>query len=89
MLDNIILYDSMSWTLHIECCENITVKNMVIDDNRHVANSDGVDINASDNVLVDHCFISCADDGIVIKNPIRTGRAMTHVHVKDVLLLQL
>ena len=81
-LDNIILYDSMSWTLHIECCENITVKNMVIDDNRHVANSDGVDINASDNVLVDHCFISCADDGIVIKNPIRTGRAMTHVHVK-------
>lgn len=45
---------------------------MVIDDNRHVANSDGVDINASDNVLVDHCFISCADDGIVIKNPIRT-----------------
>lgn len=80
--DNIILYDSMSWTLHIECCENITVKNMVIDDNRHVANSDGVDINASDNVLVDHCFISCADDGIVIKNPIRTGRAMTHVHVK-------
>lgn len=72
----------MSWTFHVENCDDVTVRNMVIDDNRHVANSDGVDITGSNNVLVDHCFISCADDGIVIKNPIRTGRAMTHVYVK-------
>lgn len=81
--DNIVLYDSLSWTLHIECGDHITVRNMVIDDNRHVANSDGVDINGSSHVSVKHCFISCADDGIVVKNPIRTGRSMEHVRVKD------
>ncbi len=85
--DNITLYDSLSWTLHIENCEDITIKNMVIDDNRHVANSDGVDITGSDNVTVTHCFISCADDGIVVKNPIRTGRAMSHVHVRDCIVV--
>ena len=81
--ENIVLYDSMSWTFHVENCDEVTVRNMVIDDNRHVANSDGVDITGSDNVIVDHCFISCADDGIVVKNPIRTGRAMAHIHVKN------
>ena len=81
--ENIVLYDSMSWTFHVENCDDVTVRNMVIDDNRHVANSDGVDITGSNNVVVDHCFVSCADDGIVVKNPIRTGRAMSHIHVKN------
>lgn len=81
--ENIILHDSLSWTLHIESCDDIRIKDMVIDDNRHVANSDGVDITGSSNVTVEHCFISCADDGIVVKNPIRTGRKMEHIRVKE------
>ena len=81
--DNIILHDSMAWTLNLECSRDIVVKNTVIDDNRHVANTDGIDITGSSNVQIEHCFVSCADDGIVVKNPIHTERVMENIRVKD------
>ena len=42
------------------------VRNVVIDDNRHVANTDGVDLSGCSHVEVDHCFsparmMACAD----------------------------
>lgn len=68
LVDNITLYNSMHWTLKIVLSENAEVRDVVVNSNLHVANTDGVDIVGSQNVLVEHCFISTADDGIVIKN---------------------
>ena len=82
-VENIILHASMAWTLNLECCRDVTVHNLVIDDNRHVANTDGIDVTGSSDVLIDHCFVSCADDGIVLKNPDHTHRPMSNIHVKD------
>ena len=63
--ENIVLHASMCWTLNLDRCEDVTVRNLVIDDNRHVANTDGIDVTGSSRVSIEHCFISCADDGIV------------------------
>lgn len=82
-IENIILHASMAWTLNLDCCQDVYVHNLVIDDNRHVANTDGIDVTGSSDVRIDHCFVSCADDGIVLKNPDHTGRPMSNVHVKD------
>lgn len=82
-IENIILHDSMTWTLNLDSSNHVLVKNIVINDNRHVANTDGIDITGSSDVTIDHCFVSCADDGIVIKNPIHTGRSMEHIRVRD------
>ena len=82
-IDNVILRDSMCWTLHPEACDGVTVKNVVIDDNRHVANTDGVDISGCSRVMVEHCFISCADDGVCVKNPVYTKRASEEIEVKN------
>ena len=82
-VENIILRDSMCWTLHPEACDGVTVKNVVIDDNRHVANTDGVDISGCSRVTADHCFISCADDGICIKNPVYTNRVSEEIVIKN------
>lgn len=81
--ENIVLHASMCWTLNLDRCEDVTVRNLVIDDNRHVANTDGIDVTGSSRVSIEHCFISCADDGIVLKNPQHTGCAMSDVSVKD------
>ena len=78
---NIVLQDAMSWTLHTERCEHMLFRNVVINDNRHVANADGIDLCGTSHAEVEHCFISCADDGIVLKNPITSGRAMHDIHV--------
>ncbi len=69
LIENIVIEDSFEWTLNLEFSRNVTVRDVVINDNRHVANTDGIDITSSIDVDIDHCFISCADDGICIKAP--------------------
>lgn len=81
--ENIILHDSMCWTLNVDCCRGVSISSVVIDDNRHVANTDGIDLTGSSEVEIAHCFISCADDGICLKNPAYTGRSMSHIRIRD------
>lgn len=86
-IENVILHGSMAWTLNLEKSFDVTVRNMVIDDNRHVANTDGIDISNSSNVLIEHCFVSCADDGIVIKSMGHCDCAMENIVVRDCTVL--
>ena len=69
VIENIILEDSMDWNLCIDGCDNVKVSNIVINGNRHVANTDGIDVMGSNEVEVNHCFISTADDGLCVKAP--------------------
>lgn len=82
-IENVILKDSMAWTLNLFACQNVLVKDVVIHNNRHVANTDGIDITGSSRVEINHCFISTADDGIVVKNPAETQTDMSQIHVHD------
>ncbi len=67
-LYNIILENSAMWTLNINSSNDVNISNIVINNNRHIANTDGIDICGSSNVIVKNCFVSTADDGIVLKN---------------------
>ncbi len=67
-LYNLILENAAMWTLNINSSNNVNISNVVINNNRHVANCDGIDICGSSNVVVKNCFVSTADDGIVLKN---------------------
>lgn len=68
-IENIVIESAFSWTLCLDYSERVSVRDLVINDNRHVANTDGIDIMGCSGVTIDHCFISCADDGICIKAP--------------------
>ncbi len=67
-LYNLILENSAMWTVNINSSNDVSISSMVINNNRHIANTDGIDICGSSNVVVKKCFISTADDGIVLKN---------------------
>lgn len=67
-LYNLILENAAMWTLNINSSNNVNISNIVINNNRHVANCDGIDICGSSNVVIKNCFVSTADDGIVLKN---------------------
>ena len=84
-VENIIFYDSAYWTLKLSRCENVSVEDLVINNNRHVANTDGIDLLQTSNVDIKHCFLSCADDGIVLKNAIWEGcdSEMKNIRVSD------
>ena len=72
-INNIIFEDSAWWTCKLLCCNKVDIHDSVIWNNRHVANADGFDITGSSNVHINHCFVSTADDGIVLKNAVWCG----------------
>ena len=67
-LYNFILENAAMWTVNINSSNDVNISNVIINNNRHVGNCDGIDICGSSNVVVKKCFVSTADDGIVIKN---------------------
>ncbi|MCH5314519.1 MAG: right-handed parallel beta-helix repeat-containing protein [Eubacterium sp.] len=84
-IDNFIIENSASWSLKLIDCKDVSISDFVINNNRNVANADGIDIAGSSNVDIRHCFISTADDGIVIKNAIWLGNkgAMSNINISD------
>lgn len=84
-LHNIIFEDSPWWTCKMLMCDGVKITDTVIRNNRNVANSDGFDIAGSSNVEIEHCFVSTADDGIVLKNAVWCGceKEMHGITVKN------
>lgn len=70
---NIVLEDSARWTCRLDRCRNVTIRDLVINNNRNVANADGIDLVGGHDIDISHCFISTADDGIVLKNAVWEG----------------
>lgn len=67
-INNICIKEAATWTVKLENSKDIHIKDVVINNNIHVQNADGIDIVSSQNVNVDHCFIATADDGVCIKS---------------------
>ena len=65
---NLILENAAMWTVNVNSSNDVNISNIVINNNRHIANTDGIDICGSSNVIIKNCFVSTADDGIVLKN---------------------
>ena len=60
------------WTVHVFLCDGVTARNLDVDatgdDGRMINNSDGFDIDATRNVLVEGCTFCQGDDAIVLKS---------------------
>jgi polygalacturonase len=65
-IEGIILRDASLWTLPVRQSAKVHINNIKLLGYR--ANSDGVDICNSNNVLVEKCFIRTLDDLVVIKS---------------------
>lgn len=79
-VNNIVLKDASFWTFHLDNCENTEIFNLVINNQMHIANTDGIDVSGGKNVSIHHTFIATADDGIVIKSP---ENPVKNVNVQD------
>ncbi|MBR1509109.1 MAG: endo-polygalacturonase [Bacteroidales bacterium] len=76
-IEGIILRDASVWTLPVKNSENVDINGVKILGYR--ANSDGVDICNSRNVIVRNCFIRTLDDLIVVKTT-QGGGPTENVH---------
>lgn len=77
-VENLVVEDSSGWNLSLEGCRDVRVANAVFDANYHGANTDGIDVCGTSDVLIEDCFISVGDDAICLKNDkLYNGREVT------------
>ena len=72
-LDGFTVRASPFWTIHLLESKDCEVRNLDVFADGH--NTDGIDIESSENVLVENCVFNQGDDGIVLKSGLnRDGR---------------
>jgi hypothetical protein len=83
VLEGVVLRDSSTWNIPIRQSDRVTVKNVKVLGYR--ANSDGIDICNSRDVLVEDCFLRTLDDLIVVKTDQGKGEAR-HIVARNCVL---
>ncbi|CAH9097605.1 unnamed protein product [Cuscuta epithymum] len=69
LIYNVTLRDSPFWTLHPFDCKNVTIRDVTITAPIFKApNTDGIDPDSCEDVLIENCYISVGDDAIAIKS---------------------
>ncbi|WP_371972903.1 glycoside hydrolase family 28 protein [Lelliottia nimipressuralis] len=66
-LTDITLCDSPMWTAHLVSCNHVFIRNITIDNDLALANTDALDIDSCQHVLISDSYFSAADDGICLK----------------------
>lgn len=89
-LSSLTLDRSGFWTVHICYSKTVTVDGVTIRNNigGKGPSTDGIDIDSSSNVLVQHCDIDCNDDAICLKagrdaDGLRVNRPTGKVIIRD------
>ncbi|KAI3880678.1 hypothetical protein MKX03_008089 [Papaver bracteatum] len=91
-ISNITLRDSPFWTIHPYDCKNVFITNVTILAPVFGApNTDGIDPDSCDNVVIEDCYISVGDDGIAIKSGwdqygIAYGRPSTNILIRNLVV---
>lgn len=69
LISNITLRDSPFWTLHPYDCKNVTIRNLtILAPVFEAPNTDGIDPDSCEDMIIEDCYISVGDDAIAIKS---------------------
>lgn len=64
---NLLSEESGNWNMRIHKSTDVVVENVIINNNVHVENADGINFVGCSGVTMTHCFVAAADDGICLK----------------------
>ncbi|KAJ1281316.1 hypothetical protein BS78_04G297000 [Paspalum vaginatum] len=87
---NITLRDSPFWHLHPYDCTNVTVSNVtILSPVSGAPNTDGINPDSCQDVLIEDCYISVGDDAIAVKSGwdqygIAYGRPSSNILIRNV-----
>lgn len=87
VVEGIFITNSPFWTVHPLFTENLTLRNLRIENPYDAPNTDGIDIESCKNVTVENCDVYVGDDGIALKSGsgidgIRDGIPAEYVTIK-------
>lgn len=88
-------YEAGFWTVHILYSEHVTIDGILVNNNNagKGPSTDGIDIDSSTRVLVEHCDISCNDDNFCLKagrdaDGLRVNRPTEYVVIRHCIARQ-
>jgi polygalacturonase len=86
-IEGIILRNSPFWTVHPVYCTNLIISGITVSNPGNAPNTDGIDVDSCEDVLIENCTISVGDDGIALKSGsgedgIRIARPCRRVKVR-------
>jgi len=67
LVRDVTFKDSSMWTLHLAGCRHVRVDSIKILNNVRGPNTDGIDPDSCQDVVITGCFIKTGDDAIVVK----------------------
>lgn len=67
-IDGVTFRNSPCWTLHPLSCENVVITDVRIFNPEYFQNSDAMDLESCNKVLIASCLMNVGDDGICIKS---------------------
>ena len=83
-MEGVIICNSSGWTVSLRDCNDVHINNIKVFGHR--ANSDGIDIAACMDVLVENCFLRTWDDLIVVKTLRGVAQEARRIHVRQCVL---
>ncbi|KFK44054.1 hypothetical protein AALP_AA1G210100 [Arabis alpina] len=92
VIANITLRDSPFWTLHPYDCKNVTIRNVtILAPVTGAPNTDGIDPDSCEDMVIEDCYISTGDDAIAIKSGwdqfgIAYGRPSTNILIRNLVV---
>ncbi|XP_058108668.1 probable polygalacturonase [Magnolia sinica] len=92
VFSNITLRNSPFWTLHPYDCKNVTISNVTILSPIYGApNTDGIDPDSCEDMVIENCYISTGDDCIAIKSGwdqygIAYGRPSSNILIRNLVV---
>ncbi|CAL9215526.1 unnamed protein product [Arabidopsis halleri] len=92
VIANITMRDSPFWTLHPYDCKNVTIRNVtILAPVTGAPNTDGIDPDSCEDMVIEDCYISTGDDAIAIKSGwdqfgIAYGRPSTNILIRNLVV---
>lgn len=86
LLEGVTFRNAPNWTLHPWLCEDVTIRDLKIFNDRWAQNSDALDIDSCRRVHVRGCIVDTGDDGLCIKSGKDGAGRRVGVPTEDVLV---
>ena len=67
LIEGLHIVGSSMWTVHILYSENVTIRDLIIE-TYPGANTDGMDIDSSQDIRISNCYLDTGDDSICLKS---------------------
>ncbi|KAK5829996.1 probable polygalacturonase [Gossypium arboreum] len=92
VISDITLRDSPFWTFHPYDCKNVTVRNVtILAPIFEAPNTDGIDPDSCEDMVIEDCYISVGDDAVAIKSGwdqygIAYGRPSRNILIRNLIV---